>query len=94
MQKTLKNRGKTAYFTGRFVCSLVDRIYIIGCNLGRQNKEQFMEYVMVPVEDLELIKRILRLLSRRNYKLITPLVNELRSQVKGNYKVITVTEVN
>ena len=53
-----------------------------------------MQYVMVPVEDLELIKRILRLLSRRNYKLITPLVNELRSQVKGNYKVITVTEVN
>ena len=53
-----------------------------------------MQYVMVPVEDLELIKRILRLLSRRNYKLITPLVNELRSQASKSYKVITVTEVN
>ena len=53
-----------------------------------------MQYVMVPFEDLELIKRILRLLSRRNYKLVTPLVNQLRSQVKSNYKVITVTEVN
>ena len=34
MQKNLKNRGKTAYFTGYFAYSLVDRIYIIGCNLG------------------------------------------------------------
>ena len=66
----------------------------MGCNLGRQNKEQFMQYVMVPVEDLELIKRILRLLSRRNYKLITPLVNELRSQALKSYKVITVLEEN
>ena len=53
-----------------------------------------MQYVMVPVQDLELIKRILRLLSRRNYKLITPLVNELRSQAPKSYKVITVLEAN
>jgi len=53
-----------------------------------------MQYVMVPVQDLELIKRILRLLSRRNYKLITPLVNELRFQASKSYKVIAVAEVN
>ena len=51
-----------------------------------------MKYVMVPVEDLELIKRILRLLGRRNYKILTPMVRELKAQVKGNYKIISVLE--
>ena len=64
----------------------------MGCNLDRQNKERFMDYVMVPVEDLELIKRILRLLGRRNYKILTPMVRELKAQVKGNYKIISVLE--
>lgn len=64
----------------------------MGCKLDRQNKERFMDYVMVPVEDLELIKRILRLLGRRNYKILTPMVRELKAQVKGNYKIISVLE--
>ena len=69
-----------------------DILYIMGCKSDRQNKERFMDYVMVPVEDLELIKRILRLLGRRNYKILTPMVRELKAQVKGNYKIISVLE--